>query len=227
MSYLGSKGGCGTWVTIAASMPPHDTYIETHVGTGAVLRNKIACARTIANDLNPETLQSYPLPDGVEVYNLDAIEFLAALDLDAMGRVLIYVDPPYLHSTRTSNKRYAFEYTDADHLALLAVLKGLAGQGHAVMISGYPSKLYDDELTGWRSMEFQAMTRGGVRTEKLWMSFADGSAHWAGLAGDGWIDRQRIRRKAKTWAVKFAALPPMERQAVLSAIMAEAATDDA
>jgi hypothetical protein len=36
----------------------------------------------------------------------------------------------------------------------------------SVILSGYPSQLYDETLAGWRSMEFQAMTRGGVRTEK-------------------------------------------------------------
>ena len=226
MNYLGSKGASGAWQIISASMPPHDTYIETHVGTGRVLRGKIASTRTIANDIDPRTLCDFPLPTGVEVHNKDAIAFLNGLDLGSMGRVLFYADPPYLHTTRTSDKRYRFEYTEKDHERLLTSLKDLAEAGHMVMVSGYPSALYDNILTGWRSIEFQAMTRGGVRTEKLWLSFADGSAHWANLAGKDFTDRQRIKRKAERWAANFAGLPQWERQAVLSAIMAQAATAD-
>jgi hypothetical protein len=37
MSYLGSKGGSGVYQKIIAEMPPHDTYIETHLGSGAVM----------------------------------------------------------------------------------------------------------------------------------------------------------------------------------------------
>jgi hypothetical protein len=34
MSYLGSKAASGAYQAIIALMPPHDTYIETHVGSG-------------------------------------------------------------------------------------------------------------------------------------------------------------------------------------------------
>ncbi len=189
-----------------------------------VYRN--ACRHRAGLDIDPKTLRDFPLPMGVEVHNKDAIAFLNSLDLGSMGRVLFYADPPYLHTTRTSDKRYRFEYTEKDHERLLSSLIALAEAGHMVMVSGYPSALYDDLLTGWRSIEFQAMTRGGVRTEKLWLSFADGSAHWANLAGKDFTDRQRIKRKAERWAANFAGLPQWERQAVLSAIMAQAATAD-
>jgi site-specific DNA-adenine methylase len=37
MSYLGSKAASGVYQKIIAEMPPHDTYIETHLGGGAVM----------------------------------------------------------------------------------------------------------------------------------------------------------------------------------------------
>ena len=37
MSYLGSKAASGVYQKIIAEMPPHDTYIETHLGSGAVM----------------------------------------------------------------------------------------------------------------------------------------------------------------------------------------------
>jgi DNA adenine methylase len=61
---------------------------------------------------------------------------------------LFYCDPPYLPRTRTARKAYReYEMTEADHQQLLEVL--LACQGK-VMLSGYPSELYDSALAGWR-----------------------------------------------------------------------------
>lgn len=43
----------------------------------------------------------------------------------------------------------------------------------SVIVSGYPSSVYDNVLPGWRSKKFQAMTRGGVRIEKIWMNYPE------------------------------------------------------
>jgi hypothetical protein len=85
-------------------------------------------------------------------------------------------------------------------------------------VSGYPSSVYDNALPGWRTCEFQAMTRGGVRTEKIWMNFAAGSAYSHAFAGKDYNDRSRIKRKAKRWADKYAALPASERLAIMVAL---------
>ena len=225
MSYLGAKSGSGVFQAVVSQMPPHDCYIETHLGTGAVLRAKPAAARTIAIEIDPETLAQFPPPAGVEVVNGDALEFLRSFDVAAAGRVLVYMDPPYLPSTRTSAARYRFELDEAGHRETLAVARDLAARGAAVMISGYPSALYDRELADWRRITFQAMTRGGPRTEALWLSFPKGDVAWATFAGRNFTDRQRIKRKAARWAAKYRVLEPGERLAVLAAILAEEGSD--
>ncbi len=146
------------------------------------------------------------------------MDFFAALKWKNFGRVLVYADPPYVRATRTSAKRYRHDYTDDDHRRLIACLRGLPA---AVMLSGYPSALYDELVGDWRSIEMQAMTRGGVRTEKVWMNFPEGPAHWASFAGRDRTDRQRIKRKAERWRRMYRELPAGERQAVLAALLAE------
>jgi DNA adenine methylase len=37
-SYFGSKATSGLCQAIIALMPPHDTYIETHLGGGAIMK---------------------------------------------------------------------------------------------------------------------------------------------------------------------------------------------
>ncbi|WP_299940153.1 DNA adenine methylase [uncultured Microbulbifer sp.] len=219
MCYLGSKAASGAYQAIIASMPPHDTYIETHLGSGAIMLRKPKAARSIGIDLDGSVIKGFSGGEAFELYNMDAGEYLNSFDYSTAGRVLIYADPPYIHSTRTSRKRYNHEYSDDDHRRLLLLLLRLSQSGVAVMISGYPSSLYDDLLPDWRTSEFQVMTRGGPRTEKLWFSFDSDSSSWATYAGLNYTDRQRIKRKAKRWASNYEKLPASERLAILSALL--------
>lgn len=52
MKYLGAKSGSGVYQAIVAQMPPHDTYIETHLGSGAVMRAKPPAARSIGVEID-------------------------------------------------------------------------------------------------------------------------------------------------------------------------------
>jgi len=209
---------------IIAQMPPHDTYIETHLGSGVVMRAKPAAARSIGIDLDPSVASLFPGGAGVEIHSCDCIDFLETFDFASAGRVLVYADPPYVAATTTSSKRYRCDYTDADHVRLIGALRRAPAM---VILSGYPSRLYDALLSDWRTIEMQAMTRGGVRTEKVWMNFAAGAVQWARFAGQGFTDRQRIKRKAARWAANYRGLSAGERLAVLAAILAEEAVPGA
>ena len=214
-SYFGSKATSGLCQPIIAMMPPHDTYIETHLGGGAIMRRKPPGLRNIAIDLDPKPLAAFACDYPIEKVHGCAHRFLSTYDY--RGRELVYCDPPYLHHTRTSGRRYRFDYEEQDHVELLELLERLPC---SVILSGYPSSLYDELLPDWRTLELQVMNQGGVRTEKLWFNFAPDRVHWPRYAGKNFTDRQRIKRKAENWAKRYQALPPAERLAVLSAMMA-------
>ena len=165
-SYFGSKATSGLCQAIIAMMPPHDTYIESHLGGGAIMKRKPPAPRNIGIDLNQRTLAMFQCDYPVQLIHGCAHEFLAAYQYK--GRELVYSDPPYVTSTRSSSRRYRFDYEDADHVQLLRLLKSLPCQ---VMISGYDSALYEEHLVGWGSVEIQVMNQSGVRTEKLWFNF--------------------------------------------------------
>ncbi len=81
---------------------------------------------------------------------------------------LLYVDPPYLGSTRNS-VGYADEMTsEDDHLALLAALRETKAR---VLLSGYDSELYDDGLPGWTKHNIGSRTQGADRSEAVWMNY--------------------------------------------------------
>jgi DNA adenine methylase len=213
--YFGSKATSGLCQAIIALMPPHDTYIESHLGGGAIMQRKPPALRNIGIDRDQRALEKFRCPYPVERIHGCAHRFLAKYDY--RGRELVYCDPPYLKETRTSGRCYRFDYEEQDHLELLGLLKKLPCQ---VIVSGYPSALYDQWLAGWESLELQVMNQGGVRTEKVWFNFRCERVHWARYAGKNHTDRQRIKRKAENWARRYCTLPPGERLAVLAALMA-------
>jgi len=105
---------------------------------------------------------------GVVVLNRDAKEVMATHD---GAETLHYVDPPYVHETRSGCADYAHEMTDTDHAELLAFLCTLKGK---IILSGYPAEMYDAALPGWRRVQRKAMADGAKeRTEVLWMNFED------------------------------------------------------
>lgn len=115
----------------------------------------------------------------VVIEHRDAIEVMAQHD---GADTLHYVDPPYLPETRSpankydlKHRMYRHEMTPDDHVALLDVLRGLKG---FVVLSGYPSPLYDGALDGWRRIEKAAYADGArPRTEVLWLNPACWRAH--------------------------------------------------
>lgn len=221
MGYFGSKATSGLCQAIIAMMPPHETYIESHLGGGAIMKRKPPALRNIGIDLDPRTIARFECSYPVELINGSAHRFLA--DYDYRGSELVYSDPPYLLRTRTSKRRYRFDYEEGDHVRLLELLKRLPCH---VMLSGYPSALYDELLQGWRSVELQVMNQGGVRTEKLWLNFTVDRVHWVRYAGRNFTHRQQIKRKAANWARRYEALPQGQRLAVLAAMLAVEVQED-
>jgi DNA adenine methylase len=117
------------------------------------------------------------LPDVHARLRRVVIENMPALDLirreDGPG-TLFYCDPPYLHETRTSKNAYAFEMTEQEHRELLNTLLACRGK---VMLSGYPSSLYDEALAGWARHTFDLPNNAaggkvkGRETEVVWCNF--------------------------------------------------------
>ncbi len=213
--WFGSKAASGLWQALVSLMPPHAVYIETHLGGGAVMRRKPGALRNIGIDLDGRALSSFECGYPVELVRGDCHAHLSEFPFD--GSELVYSDPPYLQSARKSSRRHRHDYGDADHVALLELLKGLPC---AAMVSGYPSALYDGLLDGWRSVSLQAMNRAGVVTEKVRFNFEPDRAHWASVAGRDFTHRQTVKRKAAGWGRRHRAMPAAERLAVLAAIMA-------
>ncbi|MGE4293311.1 MAG: DNA adenine methylase [Desulfovibrio sp.] len=106
---------------------------------------------------------------GVTIEQMDALGLIERYD---SADALLFVDPPYVHETRTDIKAkrgaYRHEMTDTDHEDLARSLHGVQGM---VLLSGYGSPLYDDLYAGWTRVTRSAYAdKASPRTEILWMN---------------------------------------------------------
>ncbi|MBY0456068.1 MAG: DNA adenine methylase [Gemmataceae bacterium] len=108
---------------------------------------------------------------GVDILNRPAVEIVRRFDgPDAF----FYCDPPYLPATRVSRSAYAFEMTADDHCELAGVLNGCRGR---VLVSGYPSPLYDRLYRHWNRATKEIANHASqkavkeVKQEVVWMNY--------------------------------------------------------
>lgn len=115
---------------------------------------------------------------GVLIDNDDALAVIGRMD---HVNTLLYVDPPYVHASRSSmmNRRsgtngYAHELDDAGHISLAERLHAAEGM---VVLSGYPSQLYAELYADWERFDRSAVAdTGKARTEVVWLNPACSAA---------------------------------------------------
>lgn len=83
--------------------------------------------------------------------------------------VLMYLDPPYVRSSRRSGKLYQHELAANGHERLLELLKASKAK---IILSGYESELYAKELQGWYSAATLSQTTSTeMAEERIWMNY--------------------------------------------------------
>ncbi len=98
----------------------------------------------------------------VQILRRPAIEVIRGWD---DPEALFYCDPPYLHETR--NRRttdvYGVEMNEEEHRELATTLRQCKGK---VVLSGYPSPLYDELYGDWRRIEFDVANHASSEGKK-------------------------------------------------------------
>lgn len=205
--YPGGKEKC--FQHVVNVLPPHSVYIEPFLGAGAVLRNKRPADVNIGVDQDPNLIQKWrqDFPSLASYVEGDAIAFLSTRTF--IGDELVYCDPPYLPSTRLRSRVYRFDYTENDHVRLLTTLRSLSCR---VVVSGYPSDLYDEHLPGWTTDTFLAKAHNGLRLEKLWFNYAAPTElHDPRFLGRNFRERQTVKRRLERAQARIARLDPREQ----------------
>ena len=102
----------------------------------------------------------------VQIERMDAIRLIERYN---NRDVLMYVDPPYVRSTRKSGRLYRHEMDDAQQEDLLRILSETRAR---VVLSGYDNALYNDVLSGWRKDKTMSQTTStDMAVETIWMNY--------------------------------------------------------
>jgi site-specific DNA-adenine methylase len=256
-TYNGGKSGNGTYQTIINNIPKHKVYIEAMAGNGGILFHfKTPAAVIVINDIDRSVIDKYNeiketiFPgQKVKIYNLDYYEVVRSIDRKNLlanivnpcstcskdnndynieknnDDLFFYFDPPYLKETRKSQADlYKYEWSEKQHIDFLIRCQHIRGN---VMVSHYPSSLYDRLLKGWFTLEFTSQTRNGKATEKLYMNYDPTKKILQDFSwvGSNFSERQRIKRKVERHIKKLDQLTSIERRCILSAILQKYETD--
>lgn len=110
---------------------------------------------------------------GVLIEREDAVKLIGRFQ---RPDCLIYCDPPYVAAARgNSSQVYQWDMSDAGHRRLAAALRGGKSM---VVLSGYPSEMYDVELfPDWERVQRPHMADSArASTEVLWLNPAASNA---------------------------------------------------
>jgi DNA adenine methylase len=218
-NYPGSKGANGAWQQIISQIPKCHTFIEVMAGSGFISSKMTdSTGLVVVNDIDRSVIDQFDFTAGnIVKENLHYRCIIDKYDQQDPGTVF-YFDPPYLMSTRSHKaKIYRHEWDDQDHHTFLAMASTVKSN---CLISHYPCELYDTELSAWRKITYNSMTRAGVRTEALYMNFpAPALLANHDYVGKNYTDRQRIKRKVKRLTDRLQNETDTDRAAILSAVI--------
>ena len=104
----------------------------------------------------------------IQIENLPAIELINKYDNE---NTFFYLDPPYVHATRSNLYIYDHEMDDAAHRELGEVLNNAKGK---VMVSGYQCELYDEIFKDWLRVDdtpYISPLSRKLKQESIWLNY--------------------------------------------------------
>lgn len=102
----------------------------------------------------------------VQIEHMDAFRLIERYNTP---EALIYIDPPYVRSSRKSGALYRHEMTDEDQKRLLELIVKSRAK---IIISGYDNELYKKALDSWQIDSTMSQTTSSkMACEKIWMNY--------------------------------------------------------
>lgn len=225
--YPGNKSSSAIYPMIINRIPAHNHWFELYGGSAQITQKlhfpsgvdsslyPAAGVNVHVNELHDQVrdLLRDLFPPSVAVTDIPAVQFLQLIQSMCVSGILlpqdvfVYLDPPYLHSTRVNGSDYYLhEMEESDHVSLLEIIQRV---DFKVMISHYPCKLYDRMLPDWFMCGTQVATRAEIAVEGMYMNYDinDYELHDYRYIGYDRTDRQRINRQIGRIASKIDNLP--------------------
>ena len=116
---------------------------------------------------------------------VEQLDWRDVLDRYDSPQACFYLDPPYVHATRSSSERYAHELSDDDHAELVERVPRLEAAG--VLVSGYDHPLYAPLAAhGFERHTFPAIIRAALRSGKTRAASRRTECVWRRSEGTLW-----------------------------------------
>ena len=127
----------------------------------------------VRRNMSKSTSDYLSMIDGLyEVHNrlssviIEHRDILDLIDKYDAENVWFYLDPPYVHSTRSSSTMYEHEMTDEDHVRLIERIQESKGK---FLICGYDNPLY--ELPNFHKYSYPSPNSSSDRIETIWWNY--------------------------------------------------------
>jgi len=227
-SYPGNKHSAGVPQRLINQIPVHDVRISGFGGKCAVMSYMVPAISNFVVDVNLDALREYwkAFPH-VKTERADFLTWIKQFTFSKQTgpRYFIYLDPPYLFSSRRSGAIiYDHEMTDEQHADLIKWAIETTNMSNVMIaISHYPCPEYDQLLKhGWRKLTYQVATHMGTRDESLYMNYPEpAELHDYSFFGDNKITRQAFKRRVTKLVTKFQEIETQERAGLLRALAAQ------
>ena len=219
MNYKGNKNIDGVKQKILSLIPKHRVFIEGFAGGAGIAKNIYTGSETVIliekNKKQCDILE-LDLPGSV-VVNDCVFDFIENFKYIINPNVVLFLDPPYIFSTRFNNSIfYDFELSDNDHVKLLLSILQLPCN---VIIIHPVSSIYAKYLNFWYYKNVTIRYNKKNSKEIIYYNFQDSIAkNDYSSHGENSTDRQRIKRKITRNIQKIENLNPVDKECLLNAI---------
>lgn len=214
---VGNKNIPGVLEFLVNRLPKSERYFSLFFGSGG-LETSVYTAEIpwICSEANIKN-HAYAKDTYASIIAMDYKDLLENTTLTSND--FVFADPPYLIETRRNGRLYygAQEWSDPDHLFFLEYMKACKAM---VMITHPICAMYENALEGWHKEPFDYRGHQGMVNDCLWRNYDHKAMqlHNYGALGEGFVERQAIKRQRKNIVRKFEKLDPHIRWALIDAL---------
>ena len=107
--------------------------------------------------------------DTTHLVQIEHTDALKLIEKHNNYETLMYLDPPYLLTSRRSSHHYTHEMSEDEHNRMLEIILESKAK---IVLSGYESQLYSERLKDWRCFHTQSQTTSAeFADEFIWLNY--------------------------------------------------------
>lgn len=146
------------------------TIVKSYMGIGDAIHNKSGFRNSKSSNTSPSVTfcnyvdQLHLFEEKLRRVIIENLDYKLILKKYDSVETLFYIDPPYVHSSRSMKHNYSFEMSDSDHYELIDCIKKLDGM---VVLSGYENDIYSE--LNFNQIKKETFSQKNKKTEIIYI----------------------------------------------------------